>query len=141
MLRSDITTAHLDAYSDDAWPPAVLHSYERALSLACKEIENGTRSLRADLGMGIDIDVHDDRQFEVLSDLAPYTINAEGWRGDRLVFSAHDSGTSLWIALTEAQEAELVSRLEVLGVPSTVLAVPPRGRRRTFPVRIRRITG
>ncbi|MBT2365811.1 hypothetical protein J7E88_10945 [Streptomyces sp. ISL-10] len=127
VLRSDIGVAHLDAYSDDAWPPAVLHAYERALSLAREEVSAGTRSPGADTGMGIDIDVRDDRQFEVLSDLAPYTINAEGWRGDRLVFSASDSGTSLWIAVTEEQKAELVSRLEALGIPPTVLAVKPRG--------------
>ncbi|MGX4692360.1 hypothetical protein [Streptomyces sp. JNUCC 63] len=128
VLRSGIDAAHLDAYSDDAWPPAVLHSYERALSLARKAVADGTRSRRCDPGMGIDIDVRDDGQFEVLSDLAPYTVNAEGRRGDRLVFSASDSGTSLWIAVTQEQEEELLSRLNGLGIPSTALAVQRRGR-------------
>ncbi|MFB7110224.1 hypothetical protein [Streptomyces sp. NPDC056291] len=31
VLRSTIDTAHLDAYSDDAWPPEVRHAYERAV--------------------------------------------------------------------------------------------------------------
>ncbi|MGW7364361.1 hypothetical protein ACWGI8_13255 [Streptomyces sp. NPDC054841] len=128
VLRSCIDTAHLDAYSDDAWPPAVMHSYERALSLAREAVADGTRSRRADPGMGIDIDVRDDAQFELLLDLAPHTISAEGWRGDRLVFSASDSGTSLWIAVTQEQEAELLSRLDALGIPPTALVVQPRGR-------------
>ncbi|MET8247526.1 hypothetical protein ABZV31_25760 [Streptomyces sp. NPDC005202] len=128
VLRSGIDAAHLDAYSDDALPPAVLHAYERALSLARQAVAEGTRSRRADPGMGIDTDVHDDAQFEVLLDLAPHTINAEGWRGDRLVFSASDSGTSLWIAVTQEQETELLRRLDALGTPSTALAVQQRGR-------------
>ena len=78
--------------------------------------------------MGIDIDVRDDGQFKVLSDLVPYTINAEGWRDSRLVFAASDSGTALWIEVTQEQEAELLTRLGLLGVPSGVLAVPAPGR-------------
>ncbi|MGK5632962.1 hypothetical protein [Streptomyces sp. URMC 123] len=131
VLRSDIDAAHLDAYSDDAWPPAVLPSYERALSLACEQAGDGTRSRRID-PVGIDIDVHDDGQFEILSDLVPYTINAEGWRGGRLIFSAGDTGTSLWIAVTQEQETELLSRLGKLGIPSTALAVTSRGRQRAI---------
>ncbi|PZH15847.1 hypothetical protein C1I97_07545 [Streptomyces sp. NTH33] len=92
VLRHSIDAAHLDAYSDDAWPPAVLPSYERVLSLAREAVADGTRSRLCDPGTGIDIDVRDDGQFGVLSDLVPYTINAEGRRGDRLVFSASDSG-------------------------------------------------
>lgn len=125
MLRSGIDAAHIDAYSDDAWPHEVLHSYERALLLAREEIVRGSRSKRADPGMGIDIDVRDDGQFEVLSDLVPYTIHAEGWRDGRLVFSASDSGTALWIEVTQEQEAELLSRLGLLGIPSGALTVPP----------------
>ncbi|MFB7325281.1 MULTISPECIES: hypothetical protein [unclassified Streptomyces] len=128
VLRSTIDTAHLDAYSDDAWPPEVRHAYERALSLAREAVADGARSRRGDPGMGIDIDVPDDEQFAVLSDLAPCTINAEGWRGSRLVFSASDSGTSLWITVTRGQEEELLARLNTLGIPSTALAVRRRER-------------
>ncbi|CAM5413515.1 hypothetical protein SSPIM334S_07929 [Streptomyces spiroverticillatus] len=78
--------------------------------------------------MGIDIDVRDDAQFELLLDLVPHTINAEGWRGDQLVFSASDSGTSLWMVVTQGQEAELLSRLEAQGIRPTALAVQPPGR-------------
>ncbi|MET9618794.1 hypothetical protein [Kitasatospora indigofera] len=123
VLRSGIDVAHLDACSDGAWPPEVVRSYERALSLARKAVADGERSRRADPGMGIDIDVRDDAQFERLLDLAPHTINAEGWRGCQLVFGASDSGTSLWIAVTQEQEAELLSRLDALNIPSTALAV------------------
>ncbi|MFP8907409.1 hypothetical protein ACLIYN_24460 [Streptomyces atacamensis] len=81
VLRSAIDVAHLDAYSDGPWPPAVLESYESALSLTQEEVADGTRSQRADPGMGIDIDIRDDAQFDLLLDLAPFTISAEGWRG------------------------------------------------------------
>ncbi|WRZ88041.1 hypothetical protein OHB54_02590 [Streptomyces sp. NBC_01007] len=128
VLRSGIDAAHIDAYSGGAWPPEVLHSYERALSLAREEVVRGTRSRRSDPGMGIDIDVRDDGQFEVLSDLVPYTIHAEGRRDGRLVFSASDSGTALWIEVTQEQEAALLSRLGQLGTPSSALTVLAPGR-------------
>ncbi|MGW7608033.1 hypothetical protein ACWGKW_12310 [Streptomyces sp. NPDC054766] len=101
VLRSDIDSADLDAYSDEAWPPAVVNSYERALSLAREQVSDGTRSRRDDPGMGIGIDVRDDEQFGVLLDLAPYTINAEGRQGDCLIYSANDTGTALIIAVTQ----------------------------------------
>ncbi|WRZ95348.1 hypothetical protein OHB54_43820 [Streptomyces sp. NBC_01007] len=133
VLRCDIDSADLDAYSDEAWPPAVLNSYERALSLAREEVTAGTRSRRNDLGMGIGIDVRDDEQFGVLLDLAPYTINADGRQGDCLIFSANDTGTSLCIAVTQEQETELLSRLAARGISSTVLVpLPPRRRRWNF---------
>jgi hypothetical protein len=128
VLRLSIDGAHIDAYSDDAWPPEVLHSYELALLLAREEVERGSRSRRSDPGMGIDIDVRDDGQFAVLSDLVPYTIHAEGWRDGRLVFSASDSGTALWIEVTQEQEAALLSRLGLLGIPSGALTALARGR-------------
>ncbi|MFI0960661.1 hypothetical protein ACH4S8_04465 [Streptomyces sp. NPDC021080] len=123
MLRSSIDAAHIDAYSGDAWPPEVLYSYERALLLAREQVARGHRSRRSDPGMGIDIDVRDDGQFEVLSDLAPYTIHTEGWRDGRQIFSASDSGTALWIEVTQEQEAALLSQLGLLGIPSGVLTV------------------
>lgn len=128
VLRSSIDAAHIDAYSDDAWPPEVLDSYECALSLAREEAVSGARSRRSDPGMGIDLDVRDDGHFTVLSDLAPHTIHAEGRRDGRQVFSAGDSGTSLWIEVTQEQEAALVSRLAQLGIPSSVLTVLAPGR-------------
>lgn len=128
VLRSGIDSAHLDAYSDDPWPPAVLRSYERVLSLAREAVTDGTRSRRADPEMGIDIEVRDDAQFELLLDLVPHAINSEAWRGDQLVFSASDSGTSLWTTVTQRQEAELLSRLEAQGIPPSALAVPSPGR-------------
>ncbi|MFH9977699.1 hypothetical protein ACH4ND_00255 [Streptomyces sp. NPDC017179] len=127
-VRSTIDSAHLDAYSDADWPPAVLHSYELALSLAREAVADGSRSRRCDPGMGIDIDVREDEQFAVLSDLACHTIHAEGRQGNRPVFSASDSGTSLWITVTREQEEELLARLDGLGVPPTALAVQRRGR-------------
>ncbi|MFE9880279.1 hypothetical protein [Streptomyces sp. NPDC005784] len=122
VLRSDVDSAVLDAYSGEPWPPAVLNSYERALSLAREQTVGGTRSRRGGLGMGIDIDVRDDEQFGVLLDLVPYTINADGWQGDCLIFGASDTGTSLCIAVTQEQETALLSRLAALGVSSPVLA-------------------
>ncbi|RKE05008.1 hypothetical protein BX266_7248 [Streptomyces sp. TLI_171] len=96
------------------------------MSLAREAVNDGTRPRRADPGMGIDIDVRDDAQFGLLLDLAPHTIQAEGWRGDRLVFSASDSGASLWIAVTADQMVELMSRLDARGIPPTAFAVQSR---------------
>lgn len=121
VLRPFLDAAHFDAYSGDVWPPEVLASYERALLMAREEVAAGTRPRRADPGMGIDVDVRDDAEFEVLSALAPCTIHAEAWSEGGLVFSASDTGTSLWMALTPAQEAELRSRLDLLEVPASVL--------------------
>ncbi|OOQ48014.1 hypothetical protein AFM16_35995 [Streptomyces antibioticus] len=89
---------------------------------------SGARSRHSDLGMGIDLDVRDDGHFKVLSDLAPYTIHAEGRRDGRQVFSASDSGTSLWVEVTQEQEVALLSRLGQLGIPSGVLTVLAPGR-------------
>lgn len=93
-----------------------------------RPVVRGSRSRRSDPGMGIDIDVRDEGQFEVLSDLVPYTIHAEGWRDGRQVFSASDSGTSLWIEVTQEQEAVLLSRSGLLGIPSGALTVLAPGR-------------
>lgn len=122
VLRPTMDAAHLDAYSDDAFPPAVLHSYHHALLLARKEVADGIRSRRADPGMGIDINIRDDGQFAVLSDLAPHTIHAECSQNGRLIFSVSDSGTSLYISVTKDQEAEFFSRLDALGIPSSAFA-------------------
>ncbi|MDX3455547.1 hypothetical protein PV396_27035 [Streptomyces sp. ME02-8801-2C] len=130
VLRSGIDAAHVDAYSDDAWPPETLPSYERLLTLGKEAPAGGRRSRRDDPGMAIDIDVSDDEQFGVLLDLAPHTIHAEARQGGRPVFSANDSGTSLWLAVTRQQEDELRYRLVELGIPAAVLAETPRRRRR-----------
>jgi hypothetical protein len=129
VLRPVIDTAFVDAYSDAPWPPEVLPSHATALRLAGEEKANGTRTRRADPGMGIGIDVRDDDGFGVLADLSPYTICAEGWSGDRLVFGADDSGASLWLWLTPRQEADLLARLAVRGIPRTALAEAPPVRR------------
>jgi hypothetical protein len=130
VLRSGIDRAHLDAYSDGAWPPQTLPSYERLLTLGREALADGRRSRRDDPGMGIDIDVRDDEQFGVLLDLAPHTIHAEARQGERQIFSANDSGSSLWLAVTREQEAELRGRLAELGIPDVVFADAPRRRRR-----------
>jgi hypothetical protein len=128
VLRPALDAAHVDAYSGDFWPPEVLPSYEHALALARQEVAAGTRRRRADPGMGIDIDVRDDAQFAVLLDLAAHTIHAEGSGGGRGLFSASDTGTALWIAVTPEQEAELRSRLDASGIAATVFSVLPGAR-------------
>ncbi|MEU0680157.1 MULTISPECIES: hypothetical protein [Streptomyces] len=126
VLRSSIETAHIDAYSDAAWPQEVVSFYERARTMGRDAVVRGARSVKDDPGMGIDVDVRDDAQFEVLSALAPYTIHAEGWREGRLVFSASDTGTALWVAVTQQQEVELMSRLVAHGIPPTVFIFDPK---------------
>jgi hypothetical protein len=141
VLRAGIEAAHVDAYSDVPWPQDVVSCYERALAMARDAVAVGARSPRDDPGMGIDVDVRDDAQFEVLLALAPYTIHAEGRRQGRPVFSAGDTGTALWLAVTEWQEVELMSRLHAYGIPPTSFVAPPRsvnagrvhGARRTEP--------
>lgn len=125
VLRDDIETAHIDAYSDTAWPLEAIPAYERLLSMARSEVAAGIRSENDD-PMGIDIDVRDDTQFDVLLTLAPFTIHAEAWRQGRGIFSASDTGTALWIAVTAAQEARLLARLDTAGVARSVFRTRPR---------------
>ncbi|MFG3141903.1 hypothetical protein ACGFZA_37505 [Streptomyces sp. NPDC048211] len=132
VLRDSIETAHVDAYSDDAWPREVAPAYEQVLSMAAAEVTEGVRPAKGDPGMGVDVDVRDDTQFDVLLALAPYTIHAEAWRQGREIFSAGDTGTALWIAVTSEQEDRLMSRLDALGVPRTAFTTRPRRRRRLF---------
>lgn len=128
VLRPVLDAAHVDAYSGDFWPPAVMPSYERALALARQEVADGTRRRRSDPGMGIDIDVRDDAQFEVLLDLAAHTIHAEASAAGRQVFAASDTGTALWVAVTAAQEEQLLSLLDGFGIPRDVFAALPAAR-------------
>ncbi|MFI5532876.1 hypothetical protein ACIA8O_30510 [Kitasatospora sp. NPDC051853] len=121
VLRSDLDQAWLEARSDHPWPPEVLDSYESLLALAREAVAAGTRSPESDPGTAIGIDPHDDAQFDLFSDLAPYTTGAEAWRDDELVFSTSDTGSTLRFFLTDRQEAELHSRLDALGIPPTVL--------------------
>lgn len=132
VLRDSIETAHVDAYSDIAWPREVAPAYEQVLSMAANEVAEGVRSAKGDPGMGIDVDVRDDMQFDVLLALAPYTIHAEAWQQGREIFSASDTGTALWIAVTSEQEVRLMSRLDTLGVPQTAFTTQPRRRRSLF---------
>ncbi|WP_199924887.1 hypothetical protein [Streptomyces sp. NRRL WC-3725] len=126
VLRSTIETAHIDAYSDATWPQEVMAFYERALAMGQDAVVRGARSATDDPGMGIDVDVRDDAQFEVLLALAPYTIHAEGWRGGQLVFSASDTGSALWVAVTQQHEVELLSRLMAHGIPPTAFIADPK---------------
>lgn len=129
VLRDDIESAHVDAYSDAAWPREAVPAYEHALAMARSEVVEGVRSERDDPGMGIDVDVRDDTQFDVLLTLAPFTIHAEAWRRGRQVFGAGDTGTALWVSVTARQEARLVSRLDAPGASSPAFTARPRRRR------------
>ncbi|MER5362644.1 hypothetical protein [Streptomyces sp. NPDC002785] len=126
VLRDSIENAHVDAYSDEAWPQEVVPAYERALLMAEDALTDGLRSATSDPGMGIDVDVHDDAQFDVLLALAPYTIHAEAWRQGQPLFSADDTGTALWISVTSQQETQLMSRLDALEITRTAFADRPR---------------
>ncbi|OEJ93292.1 hypothetical protein J116_001170 [Streptomyces thermolilacinus SPC6] len=130
VLRPALHTVYLDAYSDEPWPPEVAGAYDLAVALGEATAPDG---FRGDHRMGIQIDVRDDIQFGVLLELAPHTIGAEGYRGDRQVFSAADTGTSLWFALTEEQHGRLLARLDEPGISAAVSAAPPRRRRRWWP--------
>ncbi|MFE3944869.1 hypothetical protein ACFXPV_23850 [Streptomyces sp. NPDC059118] len=132
ILRDSIETAHVDAYSDSTWPREVAPAYEQVLSMAANEMAEGVRSAKGDPGMGVDLDVRDDTQFDALRALDPYTNDAEAWRQGREIFSASDTGTALWIAVTSEQEARLRSRLDALGVPQTVFTTQPPRRRSLF---------
>ncbi|MFI6861577.1 hypothetical protein ACIBKZ_17015 [Streptomyces sp. NPDC050421] len=127
VLRDSIETAHLDAYSDEAWPQEAVPAYERALLMTEGASADGLRCTKSDPGMGIDIDVRDDAQFDILLALAPYTIQAEAWWQGQPLFSAADTGTALWIAVTSQQETQLRSRLGALKVTQSAFADRSRG--------------
>jgi hypothetical protein len=110
----------------------VAPAYELLLAMAAKDVAEGDRSAKGDPGMGIDVDVREDTQFDVLLAVAPYTIHAEAWRQGREIFSASDTGTALWIAVTSEQEVRLMSRRDALGVPQTAFTTQPRRPRRLF---------
>ncbi|GAA5005839.1 hypothetical protein GCM10023317_40510 [Actinopolymorpha pittospori] len=66
--------------------------------------------------VGIEVEVTDDDQFDLLVALSPFTINAEGYtEADDLIYSASDTGTGLWMQLTPTQHEELVERLRASG--------------------------
>jgi len=127
VLRPSISRAVLDAYSDCSWPEDVIPFYERVIGLARTELRAGIRKPNSDLGMGIDINVRDDEQFEALSRLLPHTIHAEAWpaEGKEPLLSADDTGTALWFALTPPEEASFWGRLQERGVRPDALAYAP----------------
>jgi len=134
VLRPSIDDADFDAISDRPWPLDVVPFVDRALIMSRNELEAaGPRARKKDFRLGIGADVRDDAQFEVLLALAPFTISASGFAGGRFVFDANDTGTSMWIAVTEEQETELRSRLEALGISPDIFTEPapraPRTRR------------
>ncbi|WP_169797004.1 hypothetical protein [Peterkaempfera griseoplana] len=68
--------------------------------------------------MGIEVDVRDDAQFDLLMALAPYSIHVEAWSRGVAVYSASDTGTGLCATVTASQEAELTTRLDAHGMGS-----------------------
>ncbi|MGA5701718.1 hypothetical protein [Peterkaempfera bronchialis] len=119
ILRADIDAAYVDAYSDEPWPPEVLPFYEQALCIGAGREAGG---FDYDPGMGIEVDVRDDAQFDLLVALAPYSIHVEGWSRGSVVYSANDTGTGLCVMLTASQETDLVTRLVALGMTSPLYA-------------------
>ncbi|MFJ6211876.1 hypothetical protein ACIQGZ_00815 [Streptomyces sp. NPDC092296] len=108
VLRADLRTAYLDAYSDRPWPPETLPSHERALRM-------GAEQGAPDPAAGIEVDVRDDGRFAVLAALAPYSVCAEARDGEgQQLYGAYDTGTGLCVTLTPAQEAALAARLAPL---------------------------
>ncbi|MBE1604777.1 hypothetical protein [Actinopolymorpha pittospori] len=112
VLRSTLRRAWVDAISDDPWPEDTQKPVQRLIDLArvrdsCQDDPSQSVGY-----VGIEVDVSDDDQFELLVALSPFTINAEGYtEADELVYSASDTGTGLWMLLTPAQYEELVERL------------------------------
>ncbi|MGA5701730.1 hypothetical protein [Peterkaempfera bronchialis] len=109
----------MDAYSDLPWPAEVLPFYEQALRIGAGREAHG---FDHDPRMGIDVDVQDDAQFDLLVALAPYSINVEAWSRGVAVYSASDTGTGLCVELTAPQEAELVAQLSAHGMTSPLHA-------------------
>ncbi|MFI6155032.1 hypothetical protein ACIBCA_20325 [Kitasatospora sp. NPDC051170] len=122
VLRYNLDTVRLDALSDRPWPDTVVPAHRRALALGRAQAGEAGRH-RGDPASGISIDTRDDAQFALLLALAPHTIGAEGWRAERLIFSACDSGTSLWLAVTAHQHERLQGRLRAYCLPETAFSV------------------
>ncbi|MFJ9697337.1 hypothetical protein [Kitasatospora sp. NPDC101183] len=122
VLRYNLDTVRIDALSDRPWPETVAAAHRRALALGRAQARAAGR-FRGDPATGIGIDPKDDGQFALLQALAPHTIGAEGWRAERLIFSACDSGSSLWLAVTVRQHELLETRLRAYCLPETAFSV------------------
>jgi hypothetical protein len=70
---------------------------------------------RKSTGMGIELDVSRDEEFELLIRLAPFSIHSEAWADEHEVFSSSDSGDHAWFALTPVEATEAAARLAEAG--------------------------
>ncbi|GAA2760039.1 hypothetical protein GCM10009872_54000 [Actinopolymorpha rutila] len=121
VVRGVLRRVWIDAISDRPWPQQAQDPLRALLDLA---------ALRHTGDTGIEVDVGDDDQFDLVVALSPFTISAEGWaESDEQIYSASDTGTSLWMALTPREHSELRERLLTRGAdPNAVIPQPPRRR-------------
>jgi hypothetical protein len=59
-------------------------------------------------------------------------LSLRTYAASRQIFSANDTGTALWIAVTPQEEVQLMSRLDALGVPQTAFTTQPPRQGRLF---------
>ncbi|SDR70356.1 hypothetical protein SAMN04489717_0159 [Actinopolymorpha singaporensis] len=121
VVRGALRRVWIDAISDSPWPEQAQVALRALLDLA---------ELHHTSDTGIELDVSDDDQFDLVVALSPFTISAEGWaESDEQIYSASDTGTGLWMALTPREHSEVRERLLTRGAdPNAIIPQPPRRR-------------
>jgi hypothetical protein len=98
-VRPALDLIYIDAISDRPWPTEVSGELNALRTLGMEQRETD----RDDPQMGIRLDPRSDEQFSIALALARYSIGVEGYSLGRQIFSAHDTGTSLWADLSPDQ--------------------------------------
>lgn len=114
VLRRRITETWLDAHTAGTWPEEHLADVQVLLQREQEEIALGARSRAT--GNGVGLDLTRDADLELLTRLAPHSLNAEAWVGPRQVFGCADKGDHAWFALTSTEAEDAASVLAQRGL-------------------------
>ncbi|WP_157181042.1 hypothetical protein [Actinopolymorpha alba] len=113
----------MDGVSDRPWPAQATGPLQALIRLA--NLEKAGRHEAADsvLYMDVEVDPRNGEQFELVVALSPFTTGAEGLdNSEKLIYSASDTGSGLWMALTPSEHSELREKLLARGVsPDAVI--------------------
>jgi hypothetical protein len=98
-VRPALDLIYIDAISDCPWPADVSGELNalRALGIEQRETDRDAPQVR------IRLEPRSDKQFSIALALARYSIGVEGYSLGRQIFSASDTGTSVWADLSPDQ--------------------------------------